>query len=406
MTSEQDARAGGGFGPERLAELVDALPVGIFILDAGGNAIYANGAAQKLLGRGIVSGDAAGNLGERFAAFVAGTGEHYPTARMPIVRALGGERTTIDDMEVERHGERIALEVTATPIVDDHGRVVFAVAVFQDITARRHAQDALALLNGQLEVEVARRTADLAGTVRALEHEIRTRKLYEDELLRAKTDAETASKAKSLFLMNVSHELRTPLNHIIGFNELLSERLDDAKTRRMAETAGASGRDLLEKVNDLIELARAEAEPSGAAVRELDLDAILIDAAARHGVRCETTAPLGTGRCDHDAVRLILLDVFAKAKGNTVTAKALRLSSGNGCLIIRIMSDDLTSRVRGMADAFGERPDDDDGRYRQRPVDFRLAVARTQARAMGGDIVVVDDDGRPAVDVLLPFAAS
>ncbi|HJQ36135.1 MAG TPA: histidine kinase dimerization/phospho-acceptor domain-containing protein [Thermoanaerobaculia bacterium] len=72
---------------------------------------------------------------------------------------------------------------------------------------------------------------------------------------------EQALRAKSAFLMNVSDELRTPLNHIIGFTELLAERIDDDRSRTFARTAHASGMQLLEKINDLIELARTDAPP-------------------------------------------------------------------------------------------------------------------------------------------------
>ena len=237
MSSVSDLSASGlTFGADRLAQLVEALPVGVFILDGSGAAVYANSAAQALLGRGVAPGDHAGNLGERFAAVIAGTNDPYPTESMPIVRALAGERTRVDDMEVIRHGERIALEVTATPVLADDGRVVFAVAVFQDITPRRQAQRALSLLNDELERQVAERTSELASTIVALEN---------------------AHRAKSTFLMNVSHELRTPLNHIIGFTGLLAERVEDDRSRNLAETVLKSGMHLKTMIDDLIELARA-----------------------------------------------------------------------------------------------------------------------------------------------------
>jgi signal transduction histidine kinase len=383
MTIEPQLEAGASFGPERLAALVEALPVGVFILDADGTAIYANGAAQSLLGRGILSGDAAANLGERFAAYRAGTNEPYPSSAMPIVRALAGERTSVDDMEVERYGQRVALEVTATPILDDDGRVSFAVAVFQDVTARRIAQRALADLNTRLEEEVTRRTIDL---------------------LRAKTEAEEASRAKSLFLMNVSHELRTPLNHIIGFNELLSERLGDERSRKMAETAGASGRDLLDKVNDLIELARAEADPPVVLHRLFELEALLEETALPFGMRIEARHPLGTAACDEHGVRRVLTGCFERARGATATVHTER-RGGAGRLVLRIDSEDLASRVRALAVALGEDVPGDQPRYRQQAVDFRIAVARTQARAMGGDIIALDEGGCAAVEVSLPFTA-
>lgn len=379
MAIEPTPDAGASFAPERIAALVEALPVGVFILDRNGDAIYANGAAQTLLGRGIVPGDVAENLNERYPSFRAGTNERYPTHELPIVRALHGERTTIDDLEVDRNGQRVSLEVTATPILDEDGTVAFAVAVFQDITARRMAQRALAELNTRLEDEVTRRTI---------------------ELLRAKTEAEDANRAKSLFLMNVSHELRTPLNHIIGFNELLSERLDDERTRKMAETAGASGRELLDKVNDLIELARAETDLPDSPKQSLDLGRIIGEAAARFGVRVETHEPLGTGACDERGLRRILADCFERSKGATAHA-AIERGEGGARLRLRIAHDELAGRVHSLAVAFGETVPRDDARYRQQPVDFRVAVARMQARAMGGELAAVDE-GR-AVELLLPL---
>ncbi|MHC4927746.1 MAG: sensor histidine kinase, partial [Planctomycetota bacterium] len=70
-----------------------------------------------------------------------------------------------------------------------------------------------------------------------------------------------ASKLKSEFLANMSHEFRTPLNAILGFAELLKEKPDAEieKSMRWAENIIASGRSLLNMINDLLDLAKAEA---------------------------------------------------------------------------------------------------------------------------------------------------
>jgi two-component system sensor histidine kinase BarA len=70
-----------------------------------------------------------------------------------------------------------------------------------------------------------------------------------------------ANKLKSEFLANMSHEFRTPLNAILGFAQLLREKpaADIEKSRRYAENIIASGRSLLNMINDLLDLAKAEA---------------------------------------------------------------------------------------------------------------------------------------------------
>ena len=71
-----------------------------------------------------------------------------------------------------------------------------------------------------------------------------------------------ANKIKSEFLANISHEFRTPLNAILGFAEILREKpetLKKEKGRRYAENIIAGGKNLLNMINDLLDLAKTEA---------------------------------------------------------------------------------------------------------------------------------------------------
>ena len=70
-----------------------------------------------------------------------------------------------------------------------------------------------------------------------------------------------ANKLKSEFLANMSHEFRTPLNAILGFAEILKDKpADDIdKSKRYANNIVTSGRNLLTMINDLLDLAKAEA---------------------------------------------------------------------------------------------------------------------------------------------------
>jgi len=93
--------------------------------------------------------------------------------------------------------------------------------------------------------------------------EITARKRAEETLLGAKTAAESANFAKSQFLANMSHELRTPLNAIIGFSEMIAgEMFGPVGAPRYADYARnilASGRHLLDVINDILDLSKIDA---------------------------------------------------------------------------------------------------------------------------------------------------
>ena len=82
------------------------------------------------------------------------------------------------------------------------------------------------------------------------------------ELQLKNRQAEEANRAKSTFLANMSHELRTPMNAIIGFSEILVERLDtkiEPKYLGFLRSILTSGQHLLAIINDILDLSKVEA---------------------------------------------------------------------------------------------------------------------------------------------------
>jgi two-component system sensor histidine kinase BarA len=97
-----------------------------------------------------------------------------------------------------------------------------------------------------------------------------------DELARVNLELFEANRLKGEFLANMSHELRTPLNSILGFSDVLQgfETLTE-KQRRYVSNIQSSGRNLLEMINDILDLAKVEAGKMQVRVSEFDLLAIL-----------------------------------------------------------------------------------------------------------------------------------
>ncbi len=84
-------------------------------------------------------------------------------------------------------------------------------------------------------------------------------KRQEDELVRAKVQAESANRVKSEFLANMSHEIRTPMNAILGFSEILFGQQADPKLKSYIGYITSAGKNLITLIDDILDLSKIEA---------------------------------------------------------------------------------------------------------------------------------------------------
>ncbi|OUL32240.1 hypothetical protein BV378_00300 [Nostoc sp. RF31YmG] len=169
-------------GESQLNQFLEAVQVGIGVLDATGRPYYVNQRGIQLLGKGVDPTATPDHLAEVYQVYLTGTNQTCSPDDMPIVRALKGERTRRDDLEIHQGEAIIPIEAWGTPVFDEHGNVAYAIVAFQDITERRRSEKLLTEYNRTLEQQVAQRTAALQESEAELRHREEELRLIADAL--------------------------------------------------------------------------------------------------------------------------------------------------------------------------------------------------------------------------------
>ena len=123
----------------------------------------------------------------------------------------------------------------------------------------------LKLSSNDMDVELDKskyqdEVADMIGAVKVFKDNTQKLIASESELKRAIGNAQSANKAKSIFLARMSHELRTPLNAILGFSNLLSKSKNiNSNEKDNLQTIRKSANYLLNIINEILELSKIEA---------------------------------------------------------------------------------------------------------------------------------------------------
>ncbi|SDF93178.1 PAS domain S-box-containing protein [Methanolobus vulcani] len=114
-----------------------------------------------------------------------------------------------------------------------------------------------------IDVEISSSMATLneESLIFSVCRDITERKNTEMALLRAKALAEESNKIKSEFIANMSHELRTPLNSVIGFSQVLNDKIFgdlNEKQSHYVSNILKSGNHLLKLINDILDVSKIE----------------------------------------------------------------------------------------------------------------------------------------------------
>jgi PAS domain S-box-containing protein len=112
----------------------------------------------------------------------------------------------------------------------------------------------------------------------AVKEDITERKNLEEDLLKAKKKAEESDQLKTAFLANMSHEIRTPMNAIIGFTEILNEKIySEEEQQRLHQLIMDNGHKLLGIIDDIVDIAKIEAGQLSVKAERCSANKILYD---------------------------------------------------------------------------------------------------------------------------------
>ena len=169
-------------------------------------------------------------------------------------------------------------------------------------------------------------------------------KKAEEDLIKARAQAESANALKSDFLAKISHEVRTPLNAIIGFSDLMIEerfgRIDNDRYRGYLRDIRRSGTHVLDLVNDLLDISKIEAGKVDLEFDACDLNNVVSEAVAmtqpaankeRVIIRTSLSAAVPKVVADPRSIRQIVLNI---------TSNAIKYTKQGGQVIVSTVYDE------------------------------------------------------------------
>ncbi|MGE4133485.1 MAG: PAS domain-containing sensor histidine kinase [Bdellovibrionales bacterium] len=245
------------------------------------------------------------------------------------------------------------------------------------------------------------------GGIVIFSEDISERAMFIEQLQEAKAAAESASVAKSAFLTNMSHEIRTPLSMVVGYSEMLEEsEVGQEDRRKFANIIRRNAHHLMQIVNDLLDLARAESGTLKLSVQTVQLSRVfqeILDLfqseVCKKGVTLNFSiedSKLDTVSTDPLRLKQILINVVGNAIKFTekgfVRVSAQGLSESGGELVQVLVTDSGPGILANARDKLfvSYSQGDDAVSRRHGGTGLGLAISRRLAQLLGGDVTLLE----------------
>ena len=221
------------------------------------------------------------------------------------------------------------------------------VSVGTDITALKLNQDRLRDSEKRLMATIG----DLSKSQKALEDKAEQLSKLNIDYQLEKERAQAANKSKSEFLANMSHELRTPLNAVIGFSEIIKNRmfgpLGSEKYEEYNNDIHSSGKHLLGLINDILDMSKIEAGQMKIDREDITFDPIIDEAVRLIATQAEKKSIEVNAQIEPD------LQLFADRRAMkqvmlNLLSNAVKFTDDDGKIFVRArqVGDTITVSVR------------------------------------------------------------
>lgn len=145
----------------RMKQILETMPIGVSVHYLDGSIAYLNSTGKQILQANLPLGARPEVWLENCQFYHSDTDRPYALDALPAIRALRGEATRVDDLEIRFDQTHKVLEVYATPLFDQQGNVIASINAFYDITQRRTAERMLMDYHRSLEEQVEERNRAL-----------------------------------------------------------------------------------------------------------------------------------------------------------------------------------------------------------------------------------------------------
>jgi len=239
------------------------------------------------------------------------------------------------------------------------------------------------------------------------------------KLLIANQEAQSATNAKSNFLSNMSHEIRTPMNSILGFAELLDEKIEDKKLKSFIKTIRSSGESLLMLINDILDLSKIESGKFEIITKATPIKKLLEESIATFALHAEQKGLNLELQIDKKIPEVIFVDAFrVKEIITNLIGNALKFTDVGFIKVIvdvhrvhkHLSKIDIVISVQDSGigipkeaqskifNMFEQQENQDARKYGG--TGLGLAISKKLATLMGGSLDVQSDVGKGSVFIL------